>query len=526
MSRFLVALFAALKTRPISSWTHGISAQMTTFPPEKTCKHSPSHDENHEDVMSMDYLEEGPLLGLLRRRFTSDFIYTFSSNMLLSVNPYKTIPGLLTDMSVADSSTGAGDVVKFPTPHVFTVAARSYTDMLRTQRGQSVLMSGESGAGKTEASKLVVKYLVSSPQVLARSKVAMGYGGKGSEFSSALEQSVVRSVPLLEAFGNAKTINNINSSRFGKYLQIHYSAEGAVLGAATTTFLLEKSRLTQHSPGERNFHVFYRLVNDAVASERSRLKLAPSPSDYKLLQANDDGAISASVSRSARGGAGSSLLSQPALDPDEGTGGLPALIEQLNSIGIAGDELEELFAVIAGILHLGNVEFVDSAGAAAHAKTSGGEATLSKSPESVAALQTVSDLWQIPLPLLTLALTERTMSAGRRKSISSIPLTRQQAIDSRNGLIKAVYERLFHWLVSRVNQATHAPDPTTLPAREPGSYFERAAVAAVAATKLFEPKPPKPPKVKPERESVLLLLLLCGSNKQSWVRDASLLFRL
>jgi myosin heavy subunit len=446
--------------------------------------------------MSMDYVEEAPLLGLLRRRFNEDRIYTFASNMLLSINPYKPIPGLLDTMEL-DVSEGV--VVKMPTPHVYTVASRSYADMLRTQRGQSVLMSGESGAGKTEASKLVVRYLVSSPAVLSRCKASMGYGGKGAQFSSQLEESVIRSVPLLEAFGNAQTVNNINSSRFGKLLTLHYSGEGAVLGAATTTFLLEKSRLVQHSAGERNFHVFYRLVKDADAALRGRLRLTQNPGDYAYLTALEDG---------ARG------RIAPLLDADAGTGGLPALLAQLSSIGIGDDDLAAVWDVLAGILHLGNVEFVAKGAAlGGHTgdsalrrpnmivKSAGGEASIKPDAKSTAALEAVSHLWKVPLPLLTLALTERTMSAGKRKSVSSIPLTPQQAIDARNGLAKAVYERLFTWLVGKVNAATHAPDPSTLPPPvATGSYFANAATAAAAASKLFEappPKPPKPPKEKP-----------------------------
>jgi hypothetical protein len=249
--------------------------QLTWIPASRTVPHSSSHDEEFDDAALMDSLEEGPMLNLLRRRFAADKMYTFCSNMVLSINPYKTIPGLYDNLSAPPLT----EAVPQP-PHLYTIAGRGYRGMLRTKQSQSILMSGESGAGKTEASKLVVRYLVRSEEVQMRSRKASG--GLGAEHSLRLEEAVVRSVPLLESFGNAQTINNINSSRFGKLLKLHYTDAGAVLGATTATFLLEKSRFVQQSAGERNFHIMYMLC-ELPAAKREQLKLDSDPSTYHYL---------------------------------------------------------------------------------------------------------------------------------------------------------------------------------------------------------------------------------------------------
>ena len=300
-------------------------------PKERTSPYYDCHAEDYNDAALMDHLEEAPLLDLLRRRFHADKIYTFSSNMVVSVNPYKAIPGLYDDLSMPPPVETAPQP-----PHLYTIAGRGYRDMVRTGASQSILMSGESGAGKTEATKLVVRYLITSQEVQARSRKGAG-GGLGLEHGRAIEEAVVRSVPLLEAFGNARTINNVNSSRFGKFLKIVYSSSGAVQGALSSTFLLEKSRVVKQCTGERNFHVFYLLCAQASAAERAALKLDADPAKYHFLN---------------QGGRGITSADQP--------DGLDTIRSGLVAMGMTVEEVADVFRLLAGILHLGNVEYDSS----------------------------------------------------------------------------------------------------------------------------------------------------------------------
>jgi myosin heavy subunit len=425
-------------------------------PKERTSPFYESHEEDYDDAALMDHLEEAPLLDLLRRRFRADKIYTFSSNMVVSVNPYKPIAGLYDDLSAPPSTSAVP-----PPPHLYTIAGRGYRDMLSSGNSQSILMSGESGAGKTEATKLVVRYLITSQEVQTRSRKGAG-GGRGAEHARVVEEAVVCSVPLLEAFGNARTINNVNSSRFGKFLKIVYSSAGAVQGALSSTFLLEKSRVVKQCTGERNFHAFYLLCTQANDTERAALQLSADPSTYHFLN---------------QGGAGIVTADQP--------DGLAAIRSGLAAVGLSAAEIADVFKLLAGVLHLGNVQYDSSevgagsaAGTSYAVRSAGGEASISASPASSAALHATMTLLGLPEAVLRFALTQRTMYAGKRKSMSTIPLTQQQAVDSRNALAKAIYERLFLYLVHRVNQATNpsADSPAVV-----ASGVEVATAAGAAA---------------------------------------------
>ncbi|KAF1779235.1 P-loop containing nucleoside triphosphate hydrolase [Phytophthora cactorum] len=239
----------------------------------------------------MNNMHEAPLLNVLRQRFERDEIYTFTADILLSINPYKSIP-LLYDVvgfmkSREEAATATGDGANSDSsapPHLFSIAEKAYTGMKGVVPGsgapQSIVISGESGAGKTEASKYIMKYLATASKHVA----STSSGKTAAVVHEQIEECVVLSNLILESFGNAKTSRNDNSSRFGKYIQIHYSSEGRMAGVSIRHFLLEKTRLVRPEVNERNYHIFYQLLAglDSLTNMSD-----PADADRPLLLRND-----------------------------------------------------------------------------------------------------------------------------------------------------------------------------------------------------------------------------------------------
>jgi myosin-5 len=241
----------------------------------------PSHKLDLDDIANMSNLHVAPLLDLLRRRYQKDQIYTCTADILISLNPYKDIEGLYDLPSkevlakrVSDALGGdSGERSEYERveqeelkPHVYTLANQTYLTLLESGYNQSVLLSGESGAGKTEACKKIIHYL----SEISHASHQPENPGEVLE-GSKVEQVVVKSSPVMEAFGNAKTPFNVNSSRFGKFIRISYTSTGCMLGASTETFLLERSRLVSHGPKERTFHIFYQMCMGMDDEEASKL---------------------------------------------------------------------------------------------------------------------------------------------------------------------------------------------------------------------------------------------------------------
>ena len=232
-------------------------------------------DERSEpDNCSLLHLSEATLLHNTQLRFQRDEIYTLTGQIVTSLNPCKQLPALYDAAAMAatraELNPGAGETKRDPTPHIFTVAEAAYSSMVEQKRNQSIVVSGVSGAGKTEANKYVMRYLCWR---------ASGGGGRQSQGENDLVKAILHSNPVFEAFGNATTINNPNSSRFGKFIKIYFDG-GAVAGATLSTYLLEKSRVVAQQPSERSFHIFYQARARARASEPApALEHAPPPRD-------------------------------------------------------------------------------------------------------------------------------------------------------------------------------------------------------------------------------------------------------
>ena len=230
--------------------------QRETLDQAKAARWDPSHDGDIDDLAKMNQLHEAPLLTALGRRYKRDAIYTYTGDVLVSVNPYKSIP-LLYDLPAVDDEE-AFEAMDASRPHVYGIARRAQAAVRATRVNQSVVVSGESGAGKTEASKKVMAFLL-----------ALSAARKDAYAEAAVDVDAVLMVSnvILEAFGNAKTIRNDNSSRFGKYIRLVYDDDWRIAGARTDHFLLEKSRLASVDAGERSYHYFYQLVKAGAGNK-------------------------------------------------------------------------------------------------------------------------------------------------------------------------------------------------------------------------------------------------------------------
>ncbi|GAA6000111.1 class I myosin [Rhodotorula paludigena] len=337
----------------------------------------------------------------LKKRFENGEIYTYIGHVLISVNPFRMLP--IYDDATLHSYQGKNRLEMVP--HVYAVAESAAYNMRSYGDNQAVIISGESGAGKTEAAKRIMQYLA-----------ATSAGGKST--GDEVKDMVLATNPLLESFGCAKTLRNNNSSRHGKYLEIEFDAQGAPVGAMITNYLLEKNRVTGQTKTERNFHIFYQLTKGASPAQRDAYGLQ-GPEAY------------AYTSRSG-------CLEVPGIDD---TQDWAETIKAMQTVGLTADEQDNIFRMLASILWLGNVEFAQNEEGNAYVRD-----------ESVPAF--VAYLLEVDAERVKKALTLRVMETqrgGRRGSVYEVPLNPAQASSVRDALAKAIYNNLFEWIVDRVN---------------------------------------------------------------------------
>ncbi|XP_034530133.1 unconventional myosin-VI-like isoform X1 [Notolabrus celidotus] len=385
-----------------------------------------------DDNCSLMYLNEATLLNNVRVRYNKDHIYTFVANILIAVNPYKDIPKLYGPESIKSYK---GKSLGTLPPHVFSIADKAYRDMKVLKMSQSIIVSGESGAGKTENTKFVLRYLTTTY-------------GSGQD----IDERIVEANPLLEAFGNAKTVRNNNSSRFGKFVEIHFNEKNAVVGGFVSHYLLEKSRICMQSNDERNYHIFYRLCAGASDDIKKRLHL-DSPDSFRYLNrgctryfASKDSDKQIMQNRKSpednkhlKVGA----LKDPLLDDQ---GDFNRMCGAMKKIGLDDTEKLDLFRVVAGVLHLGNIDFEETG------SSSGGCVLKNQSGQT---LEYCADLLGLDKDDLRVSLTTRVMlttAGGAKGTVIKVPLKVEQANNARDALAKAVYSRLFDHVVKRVNQ--------------------------------------------------------------------------
>ncbi|XP_074471247.1 unconventional myosin-VI-like isoform X10 [Sebastes fasciatus] len=382
-----------------------------------------------EDNCSLMYLNEATLLNNVRVRYSKDKIYTFVANILIAVNPYYDIPKLYSPETI---SKYRGRSLGTLPPHVYAIADKAYRDMKVLKMSQSIIVSGESGAGKTENTKFVLRYLTSSY-------------GTGQD----IDERIVEANPLLEAFGNAKTVRNNNSSRFGKFVEIHFNEKNAVVGGFVSHYLLEKSRICRQSKEERNYHIFYRLCAGAPEDIRQKFHLG-SPDTFRYLNrgctrffASKETDKQILQNRKSPEHLKSGPLKDPLLDDQ---GDFNRMSVAMKKIGLDDTEKLDLFRVVAGVLHLGNIDFEEAG------STSGGCAIKNQSSQT---LDHCAELLGLEEEDLRVSLTTRVMlttAGGAKGTVIKVPLKVEQANNARDALAKAVYSHLFDHVVTRANQ--------------------------------------------------------------------------
>uniref|UniRef100_A0A8C5SNY4 Unconventional myosin-X-like n=1 Tax=Laticauda laticaudata TaxID=8630 RepID=A0A8C5SNY4_LATLA len=363
-----------------------------SLPKEKILPMHQSSVDGVEDMSMLGDLHEAAILLNLHQRYKQNHIYTSIGSILVSVNPYKPIAGLY-DASAIDlyRQHGLGELP----PHIFATASECYSCLWRRHDSQCILISGESGAGKTESTKLLLKFLSAMSQ--------FSLGSSALEKSTHVEEAILESSPVLEAFGNAKTVYNNNSSRFGKFIQLHFSPHGHIQGG--------RNRVVHQNPGERNYHIFYALLAGVSGEQREGLHLLE-PKNYRYLSQ-------------------SGCIINEDLDDQEMFSKVMTAFEVM---GFGSEEIRDVFKLISGILQLGNIEFMTAGGAQITTKT---------------VLHNVSELLGLDTFQLSEVLTQRSMFL-RGEEISS-PLTVEQATDSRDSLAMALYSQCFSWIIGKIN---------------------------------------------------------------------------
>ncbi|XP_010281833.1 PREDICTED: unconventional myosin-X-like, partial [Phaethon lepturus] len=443
-------------------------------------KVTPMHQtsaESVEDMAALIDLHEGSIMHNLFQRYQQDKIYTYIGSIVASVNPYKSIPGLYDCAAVERySKHHMGEIA----PHIFAVANECYRCLWKRHDNQCILIRwrkpklcppdweeqrsgdgsvapavglrargdaragglpaqtkcgelfrhkvtrfqlspdfcgspcdsrgttawdsrGESGAGKTESTKLILKFL----SAMSQHSLELSCREK----TSCVEQAILESSPIMEAFGNAKTVYNNNSSRFGKFIQLNICQKGNIQGGRIIDYLLEKNRVVRQNPGERNYHIFYALLAGIEEREKDAFYLSV-PENYHYL--NQSGCIA----------------DKTISDKDS----FKEVITAMEVMQFSKEEVREVLRLLAGILHLGNVEFITAGGAQVSFKT---------------ALGRSAELLGLDSTQLTEALTQRSMILRGEEILT--PLSIQQAIDSRDSMAMALYSQCFAWVIKKIN---------------------------------------------------------------------------
>uniref|UniRef100_A0AAQ5XLF5 Myosin X, like 1 n=1 Tax=Amphiprion ocellaris TaxID=80972 RepID=A0AAQ5XLF5_AMPOC len=366
----------------------------------------PSSIHGVEDMSTLAELHEAAIMHNLFLRYQKDNIYTNIGSILAAVNPYKQIAGLYDGTAVELYSKH--QLGELP-PHIFAVANECYRCLWKRHDSQCVLISGESGAGKTESTKLLLKFL----SVMSQNSA----GTPLSERTTRVEQALVQSSPIMEAFGNAKTVYNNNSSRFGKFIQLHFSQNGNIQGGCIVDCIFYNNRVVRQNPGERNYHIFYALL--AGADRDHRGWFLQSPESYHYL--SQSGCVQ-----------DSSLDDQQLFN---------SVMEALKVMEFTEEEIRDVFKLLSAVLQMGNIEFM----------TAGGAQITSKGVVS-----NVSELLGLDSFQLSEVLTQRSMIL-RGEEICS-PLTVEQAVDSRDSVAMALYSQCFSWIIMRINQKIKGKD--------------------------------------------------------------------
>jgi len=368
---------------------------------------NPPMFEAAEDLTNLSHLNEPAILQAIKLRYAQKEIYTYSGIVLIATNPFARVDSLYVPQMV---QIYAGKQRASQAPHLFAIAEEAYADMLRDTRNQTVVVSGESGAGKTVSAKYIMRYFAT------RGAPGQSTGRAGA--ISQTEEQILATNPVMEAFGNAKTTRNDNSSRFGKYIEIMFDKDTSIIGARIRVYLLERSRLVFQPLKERNYHIFYQLVAGATEQERQELGLLPVEQFDYLNQGGD-----------------------PAIEGVDDAADFTATRKSMTTIGVNDKIQPEVWRMLAGLLHLGNVKITATR---SDSQLSAAEPSLVAAAEILGINATEFAKWIVKKQLVT-----------RGEKITS-NLTPQQATVVRDSVAKFIYSCLFDWLVETINRGLAA----------------------------------------------------------------------
>uniref|UniRef100_A0A671VL09 Myosin VIIBb n=1 Tax=Sparus aurata TaxID=8175 RepID=A0A671VL09_SPAAU len=355
----------------------------------------PTSVEGVDDMIKLGDMTEAGILRNLLLRHKQGLIYTYIGSVLVAVNPYQDYPMYSGDQLYQGRKLG-----ELP-PHIFAIAESCYTNMMRHHKNQCCIISGESGAGKTESTKLILQYFAAVSGGLSKQEI---------------EHQILESNPILEAFGNAKTIRNDNSSRFGKYLEIFFNKDGVIEGARVEQYLLEKSRVCHQASEERNYHMLYCMLAGITAEEKRTLSLGDAK-EYTFLSK------------------GNCIVCDGRDDAKD----YQRVLSAMKTLTFSESQCQEILKLLATILHLGNICF---------------EANTQNNLETSDVSKTVhfnmaASLLEVNKSSLGTSLTHRSFRTNR-ESVTK-PLSSEQASDCRDAFVKAIYNKLFIWIVGKIN---------------------------------------------------------------------------
>jgi len=358
-------------------------------------------------MVLIEKMSENEIIENLRTRYQQNVIYTYIGSVVISVNPYQNLS--VYSHSIIEKYYGRS-TYELPA-HIYGVAESAYRSMKTFQEDQCILITGESGSGKTESSKIIMQYISAVTDNKARDQ------------SDKIKNQLLNSNPILEAFGNAKTNRNDNSSRFGKYMDISFNYKSQPVGGKINNYLLEKSRVIYQSPGERNFHIFYFLLHGMSREELKKLDLKPEVNKYELLL---DGGVEFI----------------PGMNDSERW---EEVIDALRIMNFSSEEIQNIIEVVAAMLLMGNINFERDRGAAT---TGNGEKSKIQNRKI---LSSVARLLKIEETELEKSLTQRIVNA--KGDSVKCTLNTEESEQAQKSFVKALYGRLFDWLVSRINQS-------------------------------------------------------------------------
>lgn len=382
-----------------------------------------------EDLLLLGDLDQQTLLHNTRVRHSKDFIYTFiGMPILIAMNPYRKLDIYNDDIIMFYKEyflrlrTNPSAIAE-PKPHLYHIAEAAYQDMINEKKNQSIIISGESGSGKTESTKIILKYLaVSSLHSYDSLKQSSNNNVNSNEGNSqnniTVEKQVLDSNPLLEAFGNAKTVKNNNSSRFGKFIQINFSENGKILSAKIFNYLLEKSRVTHISPEERNYHIFYQLIRGSDDREKKRFNIK-SLEYFNYLK---NGCFD--------------------VDDTDDVKNFQETKECMMKLKFKPEEISYIFTVLMGILYLGNLQFIESE-----------SDTITLDPLSKLDFCCACEMLGMDQTILMEILCFKRLRDPNNGEAIMRKLSLEKCFFSRDAICKTIYSKVFDYIIRKVNFA-------------------------------------------------------------------------